>query len=408
MGRLNRRTLLTRLQRLGLASRADLAKSLGMSQPTAGKIAEELIELGVLEEIDGDERDPSVRPQPAKLGRPGRLLRLNRTAPRFVALQLGVSETCVSALCLGVDQSDDWPIRFPTPNSAERWSRQLEEVAPRLPVAPYWGVLVSVPGIVDEPTGQVLLSPNLHWTEKVDLRQLIQRTWPVPVVLVQEERALALGHRQLNPELEDFLLADFGDGVGGALIVNGQLYANPLPISGELGHVPVLRNRRPCGCGAVGCVETLVSSRGLLQSFGEAGGGPEPDWSDLTKHLATAGVERWLAATLDATAAVIAGAINVLGVRRVVVTGSLCELPPVVTEYLANAVRRGALWARFGQVEVETAARHRTAGLVAAGIDHLVLPMTSRAVAHPGHSLTPTLARDARATPRPSALSQHP
>ena len=52
--------------------------------------------------------------------------------------------------------------------------------------------------------------------------------------------------------------------VGGAIIVDGKPLANPLPISGEIGHTPVLGNARPCGCGAVGCMETLVSLRGLL------------------------------------------------------------------------------------------------------------------------------------------------
>lgn len=394
MGRLNRRTLLTRLQRLGLASRADLAKSLGMSQPTAGKIADELLKLGVLEEIDGAELTPGTHRRPVKLGRPGRLLRLNRTVPRFVALQLGVSETCASAVCLGVNFSDDWQLHFQTPDSAERWGKRLRETAARLPAANYWGVLVSVPGIVDEPAGRVVFSPNLHWTEKVDLRRLIQLAWPVPVILVQEERALALGHQQLHPESQDFLLVDFGEGVGGALIVSGQLYANPLPISGELGHVPVLGNGRLCGCGAAGCVETLVSTRGLLQSFAETPGRGRPSWTTLAESIATQGIGPWLAATLDAAAVVIAGALNVVGVRRVVLTGSLSELPPAVMDYLTRAVRRGALWARFGEVEVVGAPRHRTAGLVAAGIDRLVLPMTIQAP--PSHRLPSTPPRQRR------------
>jgi DNA-binding Lrp family transcriptional regulator len=52
MGQLNRRALLRRLLKFGVASRADLAKSLGMSQPTAGKIVDELLAAGVLEEIE--------------------------------------------------------------------------------------------------------------------------------------------------------------------------------------------------------------------------------------------------------------------------------------------------------------------------------------------------------------------
>ena len=73
MGRLNRRALLQRLQRLGTATRAELAKSLGLSQPTTGKIVGDLLELGILQEIDVAEL-ASERSTSTRLGRPGRAL----------------------------------------------------------------------------------------------------------------------------------------------------------------------------------------------------------------------------------------------------------------------------------------------------------------------------------------------
>ena len=78
---------------------------------------------------------------------------------------------------------------------------------------------------------------------------------------------------------------------------------------------------------------------------------------------------------MDATAGVIAGALNVLGLRRVVITGTLNELSPPVLAYLAKMISKGALWARFGDVKVEGAPRRRIAGLVSAGLDRLILPM---------------------------------
>ncbi len=377
MGHLNKRSLLARLQRLGLASRADLAKSLRMSQPTAGKIADELLRLGVLEEVDSTDPDrhvPSVSGTP-RLGRPGRMLRLDRTHPRFLAMQLGVSATCLTPMPLGADNDDRWTVEFATPGSAEAWVTSLRQAAVPLAARNLWGVLVSVPGIVDEPAGRVLFSPNLHWTENRDLPGLIQRVWRAPVILVQEERALALGHQYANPDEDDFLLVDVGEGVGGAVIVNGTVYAPPLPISGELGHTPVPGNLRPCGCGGIGCVETLISTRGLLQSLATVQPRTAPSWAALVRRLQAHGVDNWLANALDAAAAVISGSLNVLGLRRVVVTGSLSELPPPVFRHLADSIIRGSLWGRFGQVDCVMAPRRRTVGLVAAAIDRLVVPL---------------------------------
>lgn len=380
MGRINKRALLGRLQRMGTGSRADLAKSLGLSQPTAGKIVDQLLAMEVLEEVNSldkpDSRETSRGCGPVpKLGRPGRLLRLNRTRPRFLGIQLGVSETSLAPLPVGANGEDLWTFRVPTPGTAADWLRQLRKAAVRIRRDDFWGVLVSVPGIVDEKAGRVLFSPNLHWTEGTDLPALIRQVWNAPLFLVQEERALALGHQSVDPSGEDFLLVDFGEGVGGAVVVASKLYAHPLPISGELGHTPVLGNQRPCGCGAVGCVETLVSTRGLLQSLAEAGTEGPHTWPALADWINQRGVPAWLAQALDAAAVVIAGALNVLGLRRVVLTGSLAELPSSVFRYLSGAIVQGAMWGRFGKVECELAPRRRTAGLVAVGIDRLVIPM---------------------------------
>ena len=381
MGQFNKRALLARLQIMGAASRAGLAKSLGLSQPTAGKIVDEMLKIGVLQEVTGD---PPVD-QPNRrvhgdargaVGRPGRIIQFDRMQMRFIAIQLGVVETSVAALPVGVDREDRWKIQYPTPDDAQQWRQQLGKAATRVQGRQFWGVLVSVPGIVDERKGEVIFSPNLHWTEGKKLPELVQAVWRAPVALVQEERALALGHKAADPDQEDFLLVDFGEGVGGAAIVAGKLYMHPLPMSGELGHTPILGNKRPCGCGAVGCLETLASTTGLLQSFAATVPNAQRSWPALVKFVAEQGLTSWLVEALEASAAVIAGALNVSGLRRVVITGSLVELPPAVFRYLAAAIERGAMWARFGRVEIQGAPRRRMAGLVAAGIDRLVIPMT--------------------------------
>ena len=132
MGQLNRRALLRQLQKLGVASRADLAKALGMSQPTAGKIVDELIEMDVLEEVvESGERNGSDAE--STLGRPGRRLRLNESRPKFLGIQLGVKTTTVAGLTLGVAGEDRWPVAFEVAggdaNPAKAWEKELRAAA---------------------------------------------------------------------------------------------------------------------------------------------------------------------------------------------------------------------------------------------------------------------------------------
>jgi N-acetylglucosamine repressor len=380
MAQSNRRTLVRALQRLRAASRAELAKNLGMSQPTVGKIVEELLELGLLEEV-GEAKDPRRHPRArsglkgeSRMGRPGRLLRLEGVRRRLVGIELGVSATRVALLALGGVEREPSGLEWRTEESVQGWLDSMRAAVRQLGTRGLRGVVVSVPGIVDEEGGRVLFSPNLHWTEGQDLPGLLRGIWGLPVVLVQEERALALGHPLADGGQEDFLLVDFGDGVGGAVVMSGQLYKSPLPLSGELGHTPVIGNRRRCGCGAVGCVESLVSRSGLLRSFAEARRVRKASWPDFVRAVDDEGLPSWLEETLEAMATVIAGALNVLGVRRVVLMGSLTELPSVVCRHLSEAIVRGAMWARFGSVQCEAAPRCRAAGFVAVGLDRLFLP----------------------------------
>ena len=376
MGRLNTRTLLNRLQALGMASRAELAKSLGMSQPTAGRIVDELLTLGVLEEISSQENPPpdaEAKGVTGRLGRPGRLLRLDNSKPRFLAIQLAVKKTSFALLPVGFKGKDQWAFDCPTATSERELATQLQSAADRLDQRDFWGILVSVPGVVDETSGQVVYSPNLHWTEQAKLPQLLAKVWKAPVMLVQEERALALGHHATVPDREDFILVDFGEGVGGSVVLEGRLCVTPSPVSGELGHIPVPGNRRKCGCGAIGCLETLVSTRGLLESFTQSSAsGSAATWPRLVEQISREGIPPWLAEALDAAAMAIDGALNLMGLRRVVITGALSDMPPAVMNYLSEAILRGALWARFGQVDISCAPRRRLAGLVAAGIDNLI------------------------------------
>ena len=376
MGRHNKRALLDRLLHMGTASRAELAKSLGLSQPTTGKIADELLELGVFEETDPVTPDLSPRASAnRRLGRPGRMLRLTQSKSRFLGMQLGIAKTSLSPLPLSISDEGQWAVSFDTPITAKEWSRELHKAAAQIPQKSFWGILVSVPGLVDERKGTILYSPNLRWTAGTAFSAPIKEVWSAPVVLIQEERILALGHHSAHREGEDFLLVDFGEGVGSAVLISGKLYAHPLPVSGELGHTPVLGNERRCGCGSIGCLETLASIRGLLDSFAAANPKSRKTWNALSDCVAAHGIEPWLAKTVDAMAAGIAGALNILGLRRVVITGTVTELPPAVFSYLSAAIIKGTLWARFGELKIEMAPHRRKAGLVAAGIDRLVVPV---------------------------------
>jgi N-acetylglucosamine repressor len=370
---LNQWRVVGAMLRLKTASRSDLAKSTHMSQPTVGRIVEDLIKANFLCEVEvapATERDGEARTPAAAVGRPSKLLSLNPHTPRFLGIQLGVRRTRLALLPAAPPEEDSWTVEFATPNSATTWIAELKKHAATLSTRGLEAVVISVPGVVNEETGQVLLSPNARWTEQQPIRKLLQPLFKKTVTVIQEIRALALGQYLAQPEVRDFLLVDLGNGVGAAVVINGELLHGALPMSGELGHTPVVGNDRPCSCGAIGCVETLVSRAGLVASSRENGG--PTTWPALVATLRKQGMANWMKHSLDAVATTIAGAINVVGLRNVLITGSLEELPREVGDYLCQRVVSGAMWSRFGEVSCQPAIRRRQPGMVAAAIQQLL------------------------------------
>jgi predicted NBD/HSP70 family sugar kinase len=361
---MNQRRIVEVMARLGRASRVELARVSGISQPTVTRIVDQLLSKSILMESD----EQAVEVVPGIMGRPSTPLQLDTRRPRFATIQVGVRKTRLAVLPVAIPAKDVWTQEFDSPSTLDQWAKGLSAAWESCRARTLQAVVVSLPGVVDEETGRVLLSPNLRWTESADFaRQLRSILGHVEIVFSQEIRALALGHIAANTEVRDFLLVDAGSGLGAAVVLHGRLFDGALPLSGEIGHTPVLGNQRPCGCGAKGCSETLISRHGMLISAKE--NGLPDDWPELLKVLQKKPLPKWMVKTLETAAVTIASALNVLGVRDVVLTGAFSELPGECIRYLEEKIQADAMWGRFGTITCRTAARHRQAGMVSMAID---------------------------------------
>lgn len=137
------------------------------------------------------------------------------------------------------------------------------------------GLGVELAGQVDVAKGEVVFSPDLHDSPGVNWRgvtlsaELQQRTG-LPTVVENDANALA-AHEQWFGDgagVEDLMVVLIGDrGVGSGIISGGQLLHGARGVSGEIGHMMVSTLQRKCRCGNYGCLETVVSSLGIRESF---------------------------------------------------------------------------------------------------------------------------------------------
>ena len=237
-----------------------------------------------------------------------------------------------------------------------------------------WGIVVSIPGVVDDEAGDVFFCPNLRWLNETHLPTQLKAKRDLPVLLIQEIRALALGEH-LATGLDNFLHVDIDTGVGGAAIIRSKLYEAPGPLTIELGHNIIAGNDRQCGCGNVGCLETVLGKPGLLDTFAKSTSQKKPTWDQFVKHLEkTDTTPQWLCPTLTYAAQIIGGVMNVLGVNDVVITGLLNDLPQYITDDLSQRIAQNCMAGQFGKINTIFAPRRRLLGMAAVGVDRILIP----------------------------------
>lgn len=129
----------------------------------------------------------------------------------------------------------------------------------------FQAVGLGVPGLLDTSRGVVTASPNLPALAEAPLRDALAAHTglaPTHVVVENDANAAACGEAWLGAAAEerDTMLVTLGTGIGGGIILDGELYRGA-GMAGEIGHVCIDPGGPPCGCGAKGCLETLASAR---------------------------------------------------------------------------------------------------------------------------------------------------
>ena len=119
---------------------------------------------------------------------------------------------------------------------------------------------IGAPGAVDSESGKVIFAPNLGWDD-VPLKKELEKQIDAPVFLENDCNVCTLGiyEVELKAKPRDVVGIFLGTGIGGGLIVEGQLYSGFNRTAGEIGHMVIQVGGPKCGCGNKGCFEALAS-----------------------------------------------------------------------------------------------------------------------------------------------------
>ncbi|MCB9771407.1 MAG: ROK family protein [Candidatus Omnitrophica bacterium] len=131
------------------------------------------------------------------------------------------------------------------------------------------GIGIGLPGQIDPDKGQVIFLPNIPGWENVSLCKIFEKEFNVPTLIENDVNMITLGEWRFGSGKgkNDLLCMTLGTGVGGGLILDGQLYRGARFVAGEIGHIPLNEQGPACSCGGYGCLERYVGNRVLLKKI---------------------------------------------------------------------------------------------------------------------------------------------
>ena len=156
--------------------------------------------------------------------------------------------------------------RYPTANSRggllDALTQAISEVSHGFEVD---GVCLGVPGLVLAQENKVVFSPNLPAIEGIPLKNELELSMGFPVTVENDNNAAAWGEFWFGAgsEAENLLFVGLGTGIGGGIVMHGQLLRGALGAAGELGHVTVQATGPRCACGNRGCLEAFASGTAI-------------------------------------------------------------------------------------------------------------------------------------------------
>ncbi|MFD0827556.1 ROK family glucokinase [Neobacillus sp. M.A.Huq-85] len=130
------------------------------------------------------------------------------------------------------------------------------------------GIGMGAPGPVDYENGVILNVVNLGWKENYPLKEQLEVTTDLPAAIENDANCAALGEmwKGAGGGAKDLVCVTLGTGVGGGVIIGGNIVQGANGAAGEIGHITAVPNGgAPCNCGKTGCLETVASATGIVR-----------------------------------------------------------------------------------------------------------------------------------------------
>lgn len=334
-------------------SRAQIAAATGLARGTVTGLVDVLIEAGLVRELDPVAAPRAGRPAVPLVPVPGRVagvgmeVNVDYLGVRVVDLAGGVLVERVEQDDLRDADPDDVLDRLAALAGPVLAGLQADGVR----VA---GTALALPGLVDRVTGPLRVAPNLGWRDVDVVARLaadpVLAAFPPRLANEANLAARAEAHARRGADAPSFLYVSGEVGVGGALVLDGEIFLGRHGWSGEIGHV-VVDGSAP---GGPATLERLAGQDAIAAAAGLPAGSRFADLlaaveaEDPAAVDAVRGAARWLGLALATVA-------NVVDVGAVVLGGTFGQLYPHVEGPVRDALDAHVIFAPWSTLEVARA-----------------------------------------------------
>ncbi len=357
---MNRSLLLKSLRREGVCSRAHLASLTGLKQATVTNIMKDFLNWGIVKEVgflNGSKGRRSIG------------VSINPDGYRVIGVRLARKHYSVGLFDLTGKQIVKERVDF-EPEKQPGAEEILNQIVGRmrLLIQQYGkdSVLaagLAVPGPFIAKKSRIALITGADIWKDIELKAFFEREMDIPVFLEHNANAGAYAHMwDLKEAYHDDILVYIaaGQGIGAGIVMNGRIYEGALGTSGEIGHMTIDRNGKPCACGNRGCLERYASSLELVKTvYGERAGMKGCNFEDLEKQIRsgdTAYTEHYRRACESLGVGII-NIVNIINPDRIIIGDDMARPNPELMEKtVRETVQKGILPDVFDELTLSISA----------------------------------------------------
>ena len=191
--------------------------------------------------------------------------------------------------------------------------------------------------------------------------------------MIREKNWLCMAEKTYGAAkgLDDFAMLDISDGLGLGVMSGGRLLVGRSGLAGEMGHMTLVPDGLPCGCGNRGCLETVATDTALAKRV-SARLGHAVDIDEVLRLTASAELDPTpeLTPTLEYLAIGLAAVINIFNPSTLFIYGRFLDISPTLFSQLIEFTGRRALAPSFADCQIIRARGSKRQGAVAAFIHH--------------------------------------